>query len=218
MANGLPRVPTHRSAPPGRPSGWAPALRASLTFLTLLVLLGGAAYPYALSEVGATLTPGTSEGSLALYPNGTAFGSALLAENITSPALFWARASLIGDAPLAGAGGEVPPGPTDPALLNETRYFVGLYGLNGSPVPIDLVGPSASGLDPDLTPGAVLVQIPRVAHFGHLSEEWLRGFVNARIVYPIAGFIGPAYVNVVALDVALLPYLPSGSTYTSVPP
>ncbi len=204
------------------------ALRASLPLLLVLGLLAGFVYPTGITGFAHLVTPGTASGSLLKDPNGTPYGLAGLGENITNPAMFWLRPSLIDDQAFesngTGAGDEVPPGPTDPALVNETdaalasycNETVGAISIDcfaNLSVPIDLLTPSASGLDPDLTPAAALVQIPRVAFYSGLSEEFLRDLVNERTVTPALGLFGPAYVNIVELDVALLPYLPAGTGY-----
>jgi potassium-transporting ATPase KdpC subunit len=223
---GAPSPPSRPPAPPAA-SGFS-AVRASGTFLIFLVIVVGVVYPGALTVVAHTLVPASASGSLLTYPNGTAYGSKWIGENITNPALFWPRPSEIDyqtfEGNGTGAGNEAPPGPTDPALLNETAYYVAYYCnwtsgnstvrcLENSTVPVDLVTASASGLDPDITPAAALVQVPRVAHFTNLSEEFLRGLVNAHIVEPIFGFIGPEFVNVLELDEALIAYLPAGTGY-----
>ncbi|MCI4349227.1 MAG: potassium-transporting ATPase subunit C [Thermoplasmata archaeon] len=195
--------------PPPREA--ATSARATATFLVLLLVGAGFVLPEGGSYVADLLNTNAAHGSFLHDPNGTIYASALLGQNISNPTLFWLRPSLIDDQAFLGAGGESPPGPTDPALLNETRYYISLEGLNNSTVPLDLVSPSASGLDPDLTPSATLVQIPRVALHSHLSEAFLLAFVNARIHHPALGVFGPSYVNVLRLDVSLLPYLPQGT-------
>jgi K+-transporting ATPase ATPase C chain len=222
-----PSAPPHPHPPPPDPTRLG-ALRASGTFLILLVVVAGGLYPGALSLVAHTLVPGSAGGSLLTYPNGTAYGSRWVGENVTNPALFWPRASeidyqtFVGNG--TGPGNEFPPGPTDPALLNETAYYVQyychwtsgnatVYCLQNRTVPIDLVAPSASGVDPDITPAAALVQIPRIAHYTSLSEEFLRTLVNGHIVGPILGFIGAEFVNVLDLDMALIGSLPPGTGY-----
>ncbi|MCI4366630.1 MAG: potassium-transporting ATPase subunit C [Thermoplasmata archaeon] len=135
--------------------------------------------------------------------------SGLIGQNITNESLFWLRPSLINDNGTATSG-EAPYGPTDPNLVNLTRYYIGLYGLNNTSVPLDLVGNSESGIDPDLTPAAVLVQIPRVAVHTNLTEHFLTGFVMAHINQPLLGVIGPQYVDVISLDEDLLKVLHPG--------
>ena len=192
------------------------AIRPTLAFLVLLLALSTVAYPGLVREVAKLATPHTANGSILTFPNGTAYGSSLLGQNVTNPALFWLRPSLIDYQAFTGAGGEVPYGPTNPALLNLTQYYISVYGLNNTTVPIDLVAPSASGLDPDLYPEAVLVQIPRVALNSHLTQSWLMSFVTARVTQA-AGFVGPQYINVVTLDRDLLAYLPAGATFAAAP-
>ncbi|HZY70431.1 MAG TPA: potassium-transporting ATPase subunit C [Thermoplasmata archaeon] len=203
-------------APPPPVAGRAvrSPLRASMVFVALLILMSGAAYPGLIREAAKVLSPATAGGSLVTCPNGSAWGSSLLGENVTSPALFWLRPSMIDDQAFTGAGNEVPYGPTDPNLVNLTRYYIALYGLNNTSVPLDVVAPTASGLDPYVTPAGVLVQVPRVAAHSGLPQAWLTSFVSAHIVEPLAGFFGPAYVNVLALDHDLVPHLPPGAAPT----
>ncbi|HKV90244.1 MAG TPA: potassium-transporting ATPase subunit C [Thermoplasmata archaeon] len=174
------------------PLRW-PSARSVVAAFLLLTVLTGAAYPVVFSEAAWLLTPESATG-----------GNVTLGQNITSPALFWLRPSLIDYQPFQGAGSEVPYGPVDPALLNETRAYAAKYGLSNVTVPLNLVSPSASGLDPDVTPESALIQIPRVAHFTNLTEAALLRLVSGSIVEPTGGFIGPEYVNVLALDEALL--------------
>jgi len=200
-----PRVRSSGASAP--PPSLAAALRPAFTIFVMLVVLSGIAYPDVVTEVAQILAPATANGSLLPAANGTWVGSSLLGQNITNLSLFWLRPSMIDYLPFEGAGGEVPYGPTDPHLLNITAYYIALYGLENVSVPLGLVSPSASGLDPDLTPAAALVQVPRVAFHAGVSEEWLTAFVTAHIDQAGGGLLGPEYVNVVPLDIDLLMYL-----------
>ncbi len=195
---------TERPAPPGHPT-FAVHLRASLVLLVLAIFLLGLAYPGAITVFAQELpfTHASANGSL-IYVNGTAVGSSLIAQNLSAPWLFWERPSP-GDYNSFN-GSPTLRGYSDPALVNETRAYMAEYGpyaVNAS-VPEILVTVSGSGLDPDLTPEAALVQIPRIAANSNLSVAQLQALVNSTIVPPFEGFIGPAYVNVLKLDLALL--------------
>ncbi len=200
--------PTPR--PPPRVHSAAGHLRATAVVLVLAVLVAGVAYPLVVTGIAELLVPGTANGSLVHGPNGTLVGSSLIAQNLSAPYLFWARPSLTDYNTTLGAG--TVPGPSDPALrslLNETLSYMRLYGnlsVNAT-VPFDWAAPSASSLDPDLVPEAVLVQVPRVAAATNLSIAFLQGFVNAHIVNPLIPYLGVPYVNVLSLDLALLPLI-----------
>ncbi len=170
-----------------------PSLRAAALFLVMMLLVSAVVYPGAVTLVAQ-----------ALFPVSPAHVATMIGENISNPALFWLRPSMIDWEPYTGAGGENPYGPVSGALLNTTLHYIREYGLLNTTVPLDLVSPSYSGLDPDLYPDAVLIQIPRVAHFSNVSSATLWSLVNASLVQPQAGFIGPSYVNVIELDQALL--------------
>ena len=180
-----------------------PSLRSLLGLLALAILLGGVAYPAAVTGFAQAVTPQTAAGSLLVSANGTVIGSSLIGQNITNTSLFWLRPSFQDYSATLGSG-ESPYGPTDPNLLNLTRYYLDLYGINATTVPLVLVAPSESGLDPALTPDAVLVQVPRVAYYTHLTTAFLVSFVEAHIHPPVFGVIGPSYVNVITLDIDLL--------------
>ncbi|MCI4336775.1 MAG: potassium-transporting ATPase subunit C [Thermoplasmata archaeon] len=190
---------TYAPEPPYR----RPSMRAAVGLLVIMVVLTGVAYPAAVTGFAQLVTPHTANGSLIDAPNGTAIASSLIGQNITNQSLFWLRPSLT-DYSATVSSGESPYGPTDPLLVNLTEYYIGEYGLNGTTAPFDLVSPSESGIDPDLTPAAVLVQIPRVAAASHLSEAYLLDFVNSHLQLPVLGFIGPTYVNVITLDIDLI--------------
>ncbi len=203
------------AAPPGPPAHrWTTHVRAVGIFLVLSILVTGLAYPVFVTEVAHLVDPYAAGGSLLTCPNGTVVGSADIAQNFSAgslgPGLFWARPSLTDYNTTLGA--DTPPGPSDPALLallNETIAWMNAENATGnsSPnatLPYWWVAPSASSVDPDLTPSAVLVQIPRVNQTTNLSVAVLMGLVNDHITEPLLPDLGVPFVNVLELDIALL--------------
>jgi len=182
-------------------------LRATALFLVLAIIVSGVAYPVIVTGIADVIDPQVAAGSLLRDPNGTVIGSSLIAQNTSTPYLFWERPSLTDWNTTLGA--DTPPGPSDPALgalLNETIAYMNLawnYSANHT-LPYWLVAPSASDLDPDLVPEAVLIQVPRVAAATHESISFVTQFVNAHITNPVIPYIGVAYVNVLELDIAWL--------------
>ncbi len=192
---------------PTAPAGHHPILghvRASIVLLILTMVLLGLAYPGALTVFAQEVTPWTANGSLLYNSTGAAVGSELIAQNLSAPWLFWERPSPVDYNSFNGSPTLL--GYSDPALYNETEGYLqeyGPYAVNAT-VPEILVTVSGSGLDPDLTPGATLVQIPRIANATGLSLPVLNALVNKFITAPLYGFIGPYYVNVLLLDLYLV--------------
>jgi len=187
-------------------------VRATVIFLVLAILVSGVAYPLVVTGIAELVDPASAQGSLLRDANGTVIGSSLIAQNTSAPYLFWERPSLTDYNNTLGAS--TPPGPRDPALgalLNETiAYMNGAWNFSANhTLPFWLVGPSASSVDPNLVPEAVLIQIPRVSAatsgLGHfLSITRLTELVNGHITNPVIPFVGVPYVNVLQLDIDLL--------------
>ena len=193
-----------RGTPPAHSLG--AHIRATGVLMVLAILLTGFAYPLFVTGIAQVMDPGAANGSLIRYPNGTIEGSQLVAQNLSQPYLFWERPSMTDYNILNGAG--TPPGPTDPALqqlINETLNYSRAYGVFTvtASVPLWYLAPSASGVDPDLVPEAVLIQIPRVANATNLSIANLTNLVNAHITQPVLPDLGVPYVNVLLLDISL---------------
>jgi potassium-transporting ATPase KdpC subunit len=185
-------------------------VRATAVFLVLAILVSGFAYPLVVTGIAEVINPSGASGSLLKDPNGTIIGSSLIAQNTSAPYLFWSRPSLTDYNMFNGTATD--PGPSDPALgqlINETlNYTRGEWNLTANAtLPFWFVAPSASSLDPDVVPEAVLIQIPRVSEHTNLSVERLLTLVNAHITNPPVPFVGVAYVNVLELDIALLPLI-----------
>jgi K+-transporting ATPase ATPase C chain len=96
-------------------------------------------------------------------------------------------------------------GPTNQKLVDRVKGDVTTEQAEnpGTPVPIDLVTASASGLDSDITPAAAAFQLPRVAKARGINEEALRQLVAKHTVGRQLGFLGEPRVNVLELNLEL---------------
>jgi potassium-transporting ATPase KdpC subunit len=182
------------------------ALSAALSVL-VLTLLTGLAYPLAVTGVAALAFPSKASGSLILE-GGRAIGSTLIGQPFSDPRYFWGRPSATAPFPYnaaLSAGSNL--GPTNPDLLSAVKARVEALRAadpeNTSPVPVDLVTSSASGLDPDISPAAAYFQVHRVAKARGFSEEKVRGLVASHIKGRTWGHLGEPRVNVLELNLAL---------------
>ncbi len=96
-------------------------------------------------------------------------------------------------------------GPTNQDLINQVADRVKSFRESGiqEQLPSDLVMASGSGLDPNISPEAALIQIPRIAKERKVSEEKVRALVQEHIEDRQFGFLGVPRVNVLKLNLAL---------------
>jgi K+-transporting ATPase ATPase C chain len=184
--------------------------------IVAMTILTGIAYPLAMFGLAQGLFPRQANGSL-IERDGKVIGSSLIGQNFTGENWFHGRPSATTDTDPNDSTKTVPApynaansggsnlGPTSKALVDRvTGDATKLAAENpGTPVPMDLVTTSASGLDPDISPAAALFQVPRVAKSRHLPEAQVRQLVQDHITGRLAGLIGEPHVNVLELNLAL---------------
>lgn len=178
------------------------ALRPAIVMTLLFALLLGIAYPLAMTGIGQAVFPSQANGSLIHDGRGTVIGSTVIGQAFTSDRYFQTRPSAAGKGydGLASAGSNL--GPASQALTDRVRADTERHRAAGvtGPIPADLVTASGSGLDPDLSPQAALVQVPRIARIRGLPQAQLRDLVGGHIEHPMLGFVGEDHVNVLALN------------------
>jgi potassium-transporting ATPase KdpC subunit len=182
-------------------------LRPALLGLVVLTLITGAAYPALIFAVGRAFFPAGADGSL-LSRQGVVVGSRLIGQRFSRPEYFQPRPSAAGAGYDATQSNGTNLAPSNPKLIETVRTAAAAYRQrNGvaaaTPVPIDAVTSSASGLDPDISPLNAAQQVRRVAAARGVSETLVRQLVAANTRGPDLGFLGQPRVSVLPLNLAL---------------
>jgi potassium-transporting ATPase KdpC subunit len=188
-------------------------IRPAVLSVLILTLLTGCIFPLLLAAIGRPLFPRQAGGSL-LTRGGAVVGSGLIGQEFSRPEYFQSRPSAAGRGYDGTSSGGSNLGPNNPKLKNGGADFAGIGQLAEeyrrrnnlgplTPIPIDAVTRSASGLDPDISPANAALQIPRVARARGVSEEAVRRLVVEHTRGPQFGFLGNPRTQVLQLNLAL---------------
>jgi K+-transporting ATPase ATPase C chain len=191
-------------------------IRPAIVMILLMTVLTGLAYPLAMTGIAQVAFPYQANGSL-IEKDKKVIGSALIGQNFTKAEYFHGRPSATTDTDPADSTKTVPApynagnssgsnvGPTSKALIERVQADVEKLKAENpnTPIPIDLVTTSASGLDPDISPEAAMFQVARVAKARNLDEGQVRRLVQLHTDVRTFGIIGEPRVNVLQLNMAL---------------
>lgn len=133
-------------------------------------------------------------------------GYALEGQNFSADKYFYSRPSAV-NYNAAGSGGSNK-GTSNPDYLKDVQsridsFLVHNPGVKKENIPSELVTASGSGLDPDISPEAAYVQIPRIAKTRNVTEDRLKALIEMHTQKPLFGLLGPSTVNVLQLNIDL---------------
>jgi K+-transporting ATPase ATPase C chain len=182
-------------------------IRPAIISIAIFTLLTGIIYPLLITGIAQVIFPHQANGSL-IVQNGQAVGSNLIGQSFDDPRYFWGRLSATSPYPYNAAsstGSNL--GPSSPALTDEVKARIAALKAadptNNSPIPVDLVTSSGSGLDPNISVAAALYQVPRVAKARGLNDEVIRSLVDRFTEGRQFGVLGEPRINVLELNLAL---------------
>ncbi len=190
-------------------------LRPAIVLTLTLTVILGFAYPLVITGVAQVFLNHQANGSLVMR-NGQLAGSSLMGQEWTDPRYFHGRpsATLSNDGsasqPYNGANsGASNNGPTSSSLQDEVQAELKLLkedeacNAPGTPIPVDLVTSSGSGLDPDISAAGAMYQACRVAKERGMRVQQVQDLIQSHIHNRTLGVLGEPYVNVLELNLAL---------------
>lgn len=192
-------------------------LLPAFRMITVLTILAGLLYPAFVTLAATALFPTQAAGSL-LYQEGqnqasSVVGSALIGQANQDERYFWPRPSavnymVVSDGATVAISGASNAALTSKALADtaaeRATHFRTANGLAPQQsIPAEMLFASGSGLDPHISPEAALLQVGRIAAARQIAPTQLDDLVIQYTEAPQFGFLGPARVNVLLLNLAL---------------
>ncbi len=198
-------------------------LLPALGILVVFTIITGLAYPLVVTGIAQGLFADKANGSL-VERDGQLLGSALIGQPFSAPEYFHPRPSAAGYAPGPGYSFGSNFGPTNETFLfgeddpetadvdeSETigvdDLVIAYREMNGldadTPVPVDAVTSSGSGLDPHISVANAMIQAQRVADNRGLDFDQVMDLVEENTDGRDLGFLGEPGVNVLLLNLAL---------------
>jgi K+-transporting ATPase ATPase C chain len=190
------------------------SLRKDLTTAAIVLasftLLLGIAYPLLTTGVAQVLFPGASDGSK-VEVDGRVVGSELIGQDFRGlPRYFQSRPSATEYSadvtyfnnlgPNSRELSELMAGQLDAYLEREAPYD---RGLSTEDVPVDALGTSASGVDPQISEANARIQAHRVAEVRRLSLDRVEELIEDSTEGRFLALFGEPGVNVLKLNIAL---------------
>ncbi|QNM04472.1 K(+)-transporting ATPase subunit C [Qiania dongpingensis] len=187
--------------------------RAALLFL-LFTVICGILYPGAVTAVAQTVFPDKANGSI-IEVNGKKYGSALLGQQYTDVTHMWGRIMNLntntykdkdGNAVMYASPSNLSPVSEEykELLAQRVEKIRSAHPEKGdTPIPVDLVTCSGSGLDPDISAAAAEYQAERLARENGRSVEEIEDIIEKCTTHKIFGIFGEETVNVLKVNLML---------------
>ena len=191
-------------------------IRPAIMMIVVMTVITGLVYPLGITGLAQLLFPHQANGSL-IEKDGSVTGSELIGQNFADDKYFHGRPSATTEPDPNDSTKTVPVpyaadnssgsnlGPTSQVLIDRVKDDAEKLKAENpsSPIPVDLVTTSGSGLDPDITPAAAEFQVPRVAKARNLAPDKVRSLVAEMTQDRLLGILGEKRVNVLKLNLAL---------------
>lgn len=180
----------------------------AIRFILIMTILTGFIYAFFMTGLAQLLFPKKANGSM-LMSEGRISGSELIGQKFDSSIYFWSRPSATGYNPAPSGASNY--GPTSDTLKKQVQArrenFASMNSLpDTATIPVEMIFASASGLDPDISPEAALIQVDRVVKtrkFNEKQRTMVINLIKTIIIEPQFHLLGEHRINVLELNMAL---------------
>ena len=186
----------------------------SAAFFLFFTILCGAIYPLAVTGISQVVFPNQANGSL-IEVDGEVYGCELLGQQYTDDSHMWGRIVNIDTGTYVDRDGNAvaygTPSNISPASEEYREMVAARVGkiraahpeMKDTPIPVDLVTCSGSGLDPQISAAAAEYQVERLARTTGKTAAEIQAIIDRYTDQPFLGFVGEKTVNVLEVNLAL---------------
>jgi len=188
--------------------------RIATAFFLVFALLCGVLYTLTITGVAQAIFPHKANGSI-IEINGKKYGSELLAQQYTDDKHMWGRIMNIDTKTFKDETGNklmyASPSNLSPASDKYKKLVAKRVKMikaahpdkKDTPIPVDLVTCSGSGLDPHISVAAARYQMQRIAKNNNCSVMEIQSIVDKYTEGRTFGIFGEPRVNVLKVNLAL---------------
>lgn len=185
-----------------------------IAFFIVLTLICGGLYTVVVTGIGQLVFREKANGSI-IEVSGKKYGSVLLGQQFTGDNYLWGRIMNIDTETFVDNAGNklmyAVPSNLSPAseayatLVSERVKHIQIAhpDKGDTPIPVDLVTCSGSGLDPHISVAAATYQVSRIAKARGLSEDEVQSIIDKHTSKKLFGVLGEEVVNVLAVNLEL---------------
>ncbi len=193
-------------------------LKGPVRLTLVFMLICGIIYPAAMTVLGNTFFKDKAMGSLIRNEKGEVTASSLVGQKNDDPKYLHGRPSSVDynvysqaekdegkyKGPASGGFNEAAGSPElKERIIATVEKVVSENGVSKEDIPIDLITGSGSGLDPNISLEAALIQLERISMNTGIGKEELRNMVNNSTKGRFLGIFGEETVNVTEFNIEL---------------
>ena len=173
-----------------------------------MTVITGVIYPFFMTGIAQLVFRGKANGSLVMK-DGRIIGSELIGQKSDSSIYFWSRPSAIDYNPIPSGASNL--GPTSDKLKKQIADRRILFATKNSitdtsAIPKEMIFASGSGLDPDISGKAALLQVDRIVKARNFTDKQkadLIKIIGELTKKPQFMFLGEERINVLNLNLTL---------------